>query len=460
LAALLRKEVASRSFLPTYFPQQLFLKLQLIKQTCELGLLTKEEQSVLSFNFPTEETIEGSVKILVPKLRAFVKEPWEYAPSKAPVFYNPAMELNRDFAVLALQTYQELAQHDVLACEPLTGCGVRGIRLVKEVHGISKVVINDINNQAASLAKFNVESNNLADKISVRNEDANLLLSRYAAPRRRFNYVDIDPFGSPAPYMDSAVRALRNHGLIALTATDMAPLCGVHPNACVRKYGGKPLRSEYCHELATRLFLACLVMQAAKHDVGIHPKFSYSQYNYVRTYASIDYGAKPADKSIRSLGFVLHCFSCFHRESQEGLTRTLPQLCPECGKKLQAAGPLWLGSLWDHDFCIKMQDEVSKRELRHKTKIKHLLSLIIEETNAPITYYAVDKMCDKFNLPVPPLSRIIDRLNASGFQASRTHFNPKAVRTDAPASAVRETITQLTRVSSSNHSRNHYKTAR
>ncbi|MDH5267467.1 MAG: hypothetical protein OEW62_07315, partial [Candidatus Bathyarchaeota archaeon] len=29
-----------------------------------------------------------------------MKEPWEYAPSKAPVFYNPVMKLNRDVAVL------------------------------------------------------------------------------------------------------------------------------------------------------------------------------------------------------------------------------------------------------------------------------------------------------------------------------------------------------------------------
>jgi tRNA (guanine26-N2/guanine27-N2)-dimethyltransferase len=94
-----------------------------------------------------------------------------------------------------------------------------------------------------------------------------------------------------------------------------------------------------------------------------------------------------------------------------------------------------------------MQDEASNRELRNKTKIKHLLSLIIEEANAPITYYAIDKMCDKLNLPVPSLSRIIGTLNASGFQASRTHFNPKAVRTRAPASIMRETITRLATVS-------------
>jgi len=57
----------------------------------------------LSLNFPKEVVREGKTSIVVPKLDAYVKEVWEYAPSKAPVFYNPVMELNRDIAVLALQ---------------------------------------------------------------------------------------------------------------------------------------------------------------------------------------------------------------------------------------------------------------------------------------------------------------------------------------------------------------------
>ncbi|MCK4474912.1 hypothetical protein KAU30_03625, partial [Candidatus Bathyarchaeota archaeon] len=60
----------------------------------------------IKIDFPTEIIREGEVKVLVPKLSAFVKSPSEYAPSKAPVFYNPVMELNRDIAVLALQAYQ------------------------------------------------------------------------------------------------------------------------------------------------------------------------------------------------------------------------------------------------------------------------------------------------------------------------------------------------------------------
>ncbi len=60
-------------------------------------------------DFPNETLKEGKVTVLVPKLAAYVKDPSDYAPSKAPVFYNPVMEFNRDLSVLAVQAYQRTA---------------------------------------------------------------------------------------------------------------------------------------------------------------------------------------------------------------------------------------------------------------------------------------------------------------------------------------------------------------
>jgi tRNA (guanine26-N2/guanine27-N2)-dimethyltransferase len=403
----------------------------------------------LSLEFPTETIREGKVAVLVPKLKAFVKTAWEYAPSKAPVFFNPAMELNRDLAVCALQAYQRLMKHELVVCEPLSGCGIRGIRLAKEVEGVRNIVANDISSDAARLAESNVDMNGLTDKVVVCNKDANFLLSSYAAPRKRFDYIDLDPFGSPVPYIDSALRALRNDGLLALTATDMAPLCGVHVKACLRKYGGKPLRTDYCHELALRLLIGCLVTLAAKHDIGVSPVFSYSDYNYVRTYATASYGAKKADNSVQEMGYIVHCFSCFHRESQLGLTSILRRDCPGCGLRLQVAGPMWLGPLWDERFRTMLDSEAKRKDVRNKIGILRMLSLVAKEIPAPITYYAIDKLCDKFNLPVPSLSKVIDRLSTRGFQAVATHFSSKAVRTDAPAATVKDTLGDLAKVSGS-----------
>lgn len=397
----------------------------------------------MSFSFQTEFVEEGKIRFAVPKLETYKTSSREYVPSGAPVFYNPIMELNRDIAVMVLQAYQKSLGREVRVCEPLAGCGVRGIRFAAEVDGVNEVVISDISREAAKLARFNVEQNNMTKRILVANEDANLLLNRYAAPRKRFDYIDVDPFGSPVVYIDSAVRALRDGGLLALTATDMAPLCGVYPKACVRKYGGRPLRTEYCHELAVRLLAGCLATVAARHEMGIRVLFSHSTNHYIRLYAQISYGAKQADSSIQKMGYILHCFACFHRETSEGLFTYLKQECPECGSRLKSAGPLWLGELFDEAFCLLMEKDVERRHLKQEKRIVKLLSLAKNEVKAPITYFVVDKFCDKLNLPAPPIIKVIEELRNRDFQAVLTHFNSKGIRTDASAKVMKEVITRV-----------------
>jgi len=399
----------------------------------------------LSFDFPTEILEEGCVRFLAPKLEAFKTAVWEYAPSKAPVFYNPMMELNRDLAVLALQAYQKRAGRELVVCEPLAGCGVRGIRFAKEVKGIQRVIVNDINPAAVDMIRYNVKLNRLSERISVSNEDANLLLSRHAAPRKRFDFIDIDPFGAPVPYLDSALRALRNSGLIALTATDMAPLCGVYPYVALRKYGGMPLRTEYCHEIAVRLLAGCLASTAAKHNMGVRLLFSHSTDHYVRVYAQAEYGAEKADKSIWNMGYILHCFSCFHRETHKGIVSRLPDRCCECGSRLEVAGPLWLGKLADKDFCSLMERELAKRRFGEKNRAVRLLSLVITESEGPATYYVIDKICDKLGLLIPSVKDVINKIKDLGFQAFPTHFSNTGFRTNAPASVVADIIRELSR---------------
>lgn len=395
--------------------------------------------------YPTEIIREGKVKVLVPKLSAFVKQPSDYAPSKAPVFYNPVMEFNRDIAVIAVQVHQKNLDREIDVCEPLTGCGIRGVRFAVEVKNVKSLVMGDINQRAYRLANNNVQTNGLENVAVVRNEEANFLLSSHGAPRKRFDVVDIDPFGSPVRHLDSAVRAMRNEGLIALTATDMASLSGVHPRACVRKYGGKPLRTEYCHELAVRLLAGCLATVAAKHDVGIDVIFSHRGEHYVRVYATIEYGARKADESIDNMGFILHCFKCFHREVIQGpFIIAHDRKCCECGSTLSIAGPLWIGSISDSQFCRMMKEETGTRKLRLATRIQKTLHLIENESFGPATYFVIDDICDSLNLPVPSSLQVIESLRSEGFQVTPTHFSTRGVRTNAPASKVANVIRNLT----------------
>lgn len=66
------------------------------------------------------------------------------------------------------------------------------------------------------------------------------------------NYVeviDLDPYGCPTRFLDSAINCIRNGGLLMVTCTDMAVTAGNTPETCFVKYGAVSLRSSACHEM-------------------------------------------------------------------------------------------------------------------------------------------------------------------------------------------------------------------
>jgi tRNA (guanine26-N2/guanine27-N2)-dimethyltransferase len=390
--------------------------------------------------FPTEIIGEGKVKVMVPNLKAYGVCPSDYAPSKAPVFFNPVMEFNRDVTVLAFQAYQRMVKKEITICEPLTATGIRGLRFTAEIQGVTKVVSSDINLHSVHIAAHNIALNNMQDRVSVKHKDANRLLSEHSAPKTRFDIIDIDPFGTPVPHLDAAVQALRNNGLLATTATDMAPLCGVHAKACIRKYGGRPLRTEYCQELAVRLLAGAVATAAAKHDIGTRVLFSHCSDHYIRVYTQIGYGCQKADESLHNMGYVLHCFNCLHREPAAKPFPDAAAKCPECGTKMDYAGPLWLGKIFDSQFIDLMARENARTAFRGSSKITKLFGLTKEEAEAPLTYYVLDKLSGKFGVPAPSVAAFFQALHSEGFKAIATHFNSRGVRTNATALIMRETL--------------------
>jgi tRNA (guanine26-N2/guanine27-N2)-dimethyltransferase len=399
----------------------------------------------LPFDFPTKIVFEGEAKLLIPKIdksKTLVKQ---VIPSKTPVFYNPIMNLNRDFAVIALQCYQKKENKKLKAAETFAGCGVRGIRFAKEVKGLSEIHLNDLNFNAYELTKHNIDLNGVSDFVYVANRDANFFLNLHAAPKTRFNYIDIDPFGSPVSYLDTTVRALVNGGLLGVTATDLAPLCGVHPKAALRKYGGISLRTEYCHELALRLLLRSLIFTASKHNRGIEVLFSYSSEHYIRIYVIIKGELKIADKNIRKIGFISHCFSCLHREISIGIASKVSDKCKHCGSNMKKAGPLWLGELSNKKFCEQMNNEAYKTKSKRKYRIHKMLELIGKESDAPQTYFVIDKICKKIKNPVPSVKNVVEELKKRGYKVTLTHFHTRGVKTDASIKTIAEIIRKITK---------------
>ena len=398
--------------------------------------------SQLYFPFPTEELTEGSVTLTIPKLTLFSKGPSEYIPSKAPVFYNPLMELNRDVAVLALKVYQKKINQHLQICDPFTGCGVRGLRFTREVEGVDFTVLNDIGLNAARLAWFNTKKNGLDVKVVVERMDARALLGNYAS-YEGFNAIDLDPYGSPSRFLGFALAALKNRGLLALTATDTGPLCGINSKACIRKYFAKSLRTEYCHELALRILINSVACSAARYNRGINILFSHSTDHYIRAYVQVRHGAKRGDEAMKNVGYILHCFKCLNRKWILGLVSSLDARCEVCGDKLAIAGPLWLGELADLDFCREIYEEAKKTFPVEKKRLLKLLFLAVEEVNMPPTYFIVDKVCKKLGLSSVSRDRIINKLVRMGYEATRTHFNSHGIKSNASISTINETVKEI-----------------
>jgi tRNA (guanine26-N2/guanine27-N2)-dimethyltransferase len=170
-----------------------------------------------------------------------------------------------------------------------------------------------------------------------------------------------------------------------------------------------------------------------------------TQRHFNRAYATIKYGARHADESLKNMGYVLHCFKCFHREGVKGLFAVQQTVkCGECGQRLSVAGPLWLGRMLNAEFCESMKKEVERRELKLGGKIGKMLTLITSEVDTSISYYVVDKLCDSLSLPVPPVKKVVEALRKEGYEASLTYFDPRGVRSTAPALKIREILQELT----------------
>lgn len=76
-------------------------------------------------------------------------------------------------------------------------------------------------------------------------------------PKKRFHVVDIDPYGCPSQFLETAVQCVEDGGLLLVTCTDMAVLCGNGPETSFVKYGSVALKIKSCHEMVSYFYQFC-----------------------------------------------------------------------------------------------------------------------------------------------------------------------------------------------------------
>lgn len=343
------------------------------------------------------------------------------------VFYNPRMTLNRDLAILFASSHFP-SYRQLRLCDPMAASGIRAARYVLESQNVVSVLAADNLKESVGAATRTISLNGLSDKVSVVESEANLLLLNHAT--RRFDLVDLDPFGSPAPFFENALRATIDGGVIAATATDMGPLSGARASACIRKYGVRPIRSEFAKEMAVRTLVASLATIAGRLELGIEIAFSHASDHYARIYAKVLKGTKPANAATRLLGFIEYCPECLKR-SEHNKLESVSSSCPDCGAKTRIGGPIWLGPLWDGHTVQAMIERTPELHSFRLSEVQSVLACIDQEREGSAFHYTTEAFSQRLGLKPPALRKVLDSLQRTGFKATKTHFSPSGFRTNA-----------------------------
>ncbi len=350
---------------------------------------------------------------------------------KMPVFYNPAMKLNRDISVLLLESS---GGSSLRVADPLAASGIRAMRFLKELGSpkIRVAYVNDGSAAAAASIRNNLELNGIsARKAIVSNEEANIFLLK----NKPFDYIDIDPFGTPVTFLDSAVKGISRDGILAVTATDTAALSGTARRACLRKYWAFPLKNHLMHELGLRILARRVQLEAASHEKAMVPIYSYAMLHYMRIFFRCSSRVSDVDAVLENQSWISYCSNCLGAKTAMAGENN----CSFCkGKKNAEAGPMWAGRLWD----AKLAELISRNNKDEKNS--KFLKTISEEAKIPsLGFYDTHVFSRKFGIHVPRLESVIDSLRKAGFIAARTHFSGNGIRTNANPSAFARIIRKL-----------------
>ena len=345
------------------------------------------------------------------------------------VFFNPEMELCRSIFSLSVGAIGD--KLDVV--DAMCASGARGLRYKLENKNIGKLALVDANRKAIACAKKNAAKNKVRCRTVC--ADANEFLRENA-----FDFVELDPFGSPQPFLHDTARCLAANrgGYLSATATDVAVLCGAHHAACLKNYAAAPLNNEFCHENACRILAAAVVREAAPMNLAATPIFTLSHRHYVKVLFRVEEGAEKSVEAMKKIGFISYCPSCQWRDAKR---LPLQRNCPHCNALLQVGGPLYIGALWDSALLEKMLALNAERKYAKAKEIEKLLSAMRDESKiASIGYYDLHVVAKKRGAAILSMDDAVAKIRQAGFFASRTHFCPTAVRTDAPHKTVLELL--------------------
>ncbi|MFP3229609.1 MAG: tRNA (guanine(26)-N(2))-dimethyltransferase [Caldisphaera sp.] len=363
---------------------------------------------------------EGKALIYVPDTRKAKISEGIIEPSHLSVFYNPVMVFNRDLSIIALNSFINLywPNKEIVAIDPLSATGVRGIRYSLELNNSSKIIINDIDKDSYNIMIKNVELNRLKN-VEVYNREANALMRSLRFEQGYpINIIDLDPFGSVIPFMDTSISIASKGTLIALTSTDLAVLGGSKYLAAKRKYRVNLINTKHYREIAIRVLLAFIAYLSASYDKVIKPLMSYSVDHYARIYLLVEKGAKKSEDMLnKNIGYFKY---------ENGIII-------DC-HDFNCLGPIWIGEISDAKFIEDMLNRLGNFSYieTFKRSEKFIKTYLDEMKLQNYFHQRLDTICQNQKVNMPSLTKFISYLEELGYKSFRSTFSDVGFRSNAP----------------------------
>lgn len=397
--------------------------------------------------------------------------------------------------------------------DALSATGLRAIRYAKEIPMVTSVVANDLSLQATNSIKLNIDHNQVSCKVSVTTGDAQAHLYNAASPLNRgkqslYEVIDLDPYGTAAPFLDAAVKAVVDGGLLCITCTDAGVFASVgYPEKTYSQYGGLPFKGPQSHEAGLRLILHAIATSAARYGLSIEPLLSLSIDFYARVFVRVR--RSPADvKFLASKTLIVYnCDAGCGAWSTQFLSQSRAkkdrkgdavykfslakapsanQYCSHCGLKTHLSGPMWGGPIHNPHFIqriLAILPSLSRETYATIPRIEGMLHLALHEsasvvTQPPSADSVVQNLTESIPVsdnsqPFPPvdpsardahpfyitpstLAKVLHCVSPSesafrgalrhlGYRASRSHTKAGTICTDAPWAVIWEVMREWVR---------------
>ncbi|KAI1214096.1 TRM-domain-containing protein [Annulohypoxylon truncatum] len=398
--------------------------------------------------------------------------------------------------------------------DALSATGLRALRYAQELPFVTSVTANDLSPTAVEAIRRNAEHNGVESKVNATSGDARAhmysLLTQEEPDdgakdkhrnkkgahkpnktNKKYDVIDLDPYGTAAPFFDAALNAVRDDGgLLCVTCTDSAVWASNgYPEKGFALYGGVPVKGFYSHEVGLRLILHSLASTAARYGLAIEPLLSLSIDYYARVFVKVRKSPAQVKFLAGKTMVVYNCdqgcgawetqFLARHRKAPNksgkgvfykhgfALAPTVDQLCKECNSKMHLAGPMYGGLLHSTDFIQKILDELPNAPddiYGTKPRIEGMLQTALEEFLPVPEDHLESSREDEFAAVEPypfffhptGLARVVHcicpdedsfrgALRHLGYHVTRSHCKPGSLKTDAPWSVLWDVMREWVR---------------